>query len=333
MGNPRLSEAVAAGDVVLPPQGRIALYHPRAGLALDGLPLDRLHVIQPFRPDHDSFAAQGVETSIAPEGDYAAAVVFVPRARDHARALIADAAARVAGGPLIVDGQKTDGIDGLLRELRRHGSVGGVTSRAHGKLIVLEGGDFAGWADPGPRDVEGFATRLGVFSADGPDRGSVLLAEALPALRGQVADLGAGWGYLSRAILESGDVAQLHLVEADAIALSCARENVTDPRAAFHWVDATTWRPDAPLDAVVTNPPFHNSRAADPGLGRAFLASAAACLKPQGVLWLVANRHLPYERALSALFRDTAEVAGDGAFKVLRAARPVQAAGRGRTEG
>ena len=33
-----------------------------------------------------------------------------------------------------------------------------------------------------------------------PDRGSALLAAALPAkLGGKVVDLGAGWGYLSRA--------------------------------------------------------------------------------------------------------------------------------------
>ena len=48
----------------------------------------------------------------------------------------------------------------------------------------------------------GFTTVPGVFSADAPDRGSVLLAAALPAkLPARVADLGAGWGYLSRAIL------------------------------------------------------------------------------------------------------------------------------------
>ena len=44
----------------------------------------------------------------------------------------------------------------------------------------------------------------GIFSADHIDPGSALLAEHLPKnLRGRVADLGAGWGFLSRAALET----------------------------------------------------------------------------------------------------------------------------------
>jgi 16S rRNA (guanine1207-N2)-methyltransferase len=52
----------------------------------------------------------------------------------------------------------------------------------------------------------------------------------------------------------------------------------------------------------VTNPPFHVVRAADPGLGRAFVEAARGMLGPRGDLWLVANRHLPYEGALRAAF-------------------------------
>ena len=42
-----------------------------------------------------------------------------------------------------------------------------------------------------------------------------------------------------------------------------------------------------------------------------------------GVLWIVANRHLPYERVLLETFREVEEVGGDTAFKISRAARPV----------
>ncbi|KDB02737.1 hypothetical protein U879_15605, partial [Defluviimonas sp. 20V17] len=170
----------------------------------------------------------------------------------------------------------------------------------------------------------GFITLPGVFSADGPDKASVLLARSLPAkLPTRVADLGAGWGYLARAILARDGVEELHLIEAERTALDCARQNITDPRARFHWADATQPCPGAPFQAIVTNPPFHAGRAADPALGVAFIASAARMLTGSGQLWLVANRNLPYERSLATLFREVEEIAGDSAFKVLHATRPA----------
>jgi 16S rRNA (guanine1207-N2)-methyltransferase len=144
-------------------------------------------------------------------------------------------------------------------------------------------------------------------------------------MKGHVVDLGAGWGYLARAVLTREGVAAVDLVEAEALALDCARRNVTDPRARFHWADALTFRPDRPADAVVCNPPFHAARAADPALGAAFIRAAAAMLSPAGTLWLVANRHLPYAPVLSESFREVEEIGGDGAFRLTRAARPVRA--------
>ncbi len=118
----------------------------------------------------------------------------------------------------------------------------------------------------------------------------------------------------------------LDLVEAEAAALECARRNVTDPRAAFHWADATRFHPSAPVDAVVCNPPFHTGRSADPALGAAFIRNAAAMLQPHGHLWLVANRHLPYGPVLSDCFREVEDLGGDGSFRVIRAGRPQRAA-------
>ncbi len=165
-----------------------------------------------------------------------------------------------------------------------------------------------------------------MFSAEKVDHGSGLLAAALPErLPASITDLGAGWGWLAAKILARPGVEVLHLVEADCAALDCARRNVTDPRARFHWEDATRFRPEAPVDAVVMNPPFHVGRAADPALGAAFIAAAASMLAPAGRLWMVANRHLPYEAVLARHFREVAEIGGDSGFKLLMAARPVAA--------
>ncbi len=324
----RLSLAFADGDLSLPPHGAFAVFGPCSPADLAELPQDRVQVITSFKPDHDAFTAQGYRCLRQSDGPYAAVIVCLPRSKAQGRALVAEAAALVeSGGMILVDGQKTDGIESMLRELRGLGIASAVLSKAHGKLLWFAATPLpAAWQARGPQPVDGgFVTAEGVFSADGIDPASRLLGDSLPDKMGpRVADLGAGWGYLSARILERDTVKTVDLVEADHNALDCAAINVTDPRARLHWADATLWKPDAAVDAVVMNPPFHTGRASDPDLGRAFIAAAAAMLTAQGRLWMVANRHLPYEASLAQYFTDISELGGDNRFKILMAARPTR---------
>ena len=252
------------------------------------------------------------------EGPLAAACVILPRARKEAQALIAEAAAATSG-PLIVDGQKTDGIDPIVKALKKRGDLMGPISKAHGKLCWLETPpDLSDWAAQ-PSNIEGFKTLPGVFSADHIDPGSAALAKALPANLGKsIADLGAGWGWLSAQVISPER--EVHMVEADGAALECAIENV--PEAKAHWADVLTWHEPMGFDTVIMNPPFHHGRKGTPELGQAFIEKAAKILKPAGQLFMVANRHLPYEATLNAQFTKVTELAGDGRFKVFQAARP-----------
>lgn len=330
----RLSLALDAGGCVLPDTGRIAVLAPPAGLDLSVLPKERVVILQPLRPDYDAYATAGysclpgLAALPAPER-FAAAVVFVPRAKAEARLLVAQAAA-TTDGPVLVDGGKTDGIDSILKALRKLSDISTPISKAHGKIFWFQGGNnaLADWAPASHSRVDGFVTAPGVFSTDGIDPASALLVGALPQKLGSVvADLGAGWGYLSSQILMRDGVKDLHLVEANHVALDCARRNVTDPCAQFHWADARTWKAPTQVNTVVMNPPFHSGRSAEPELGQAFIASAANMLVASGHLWLVANRHLPYETILGQRFAAVTEVAGDNRFKVLHAQRPRRVKG------
>lgn len=326
MAEPRISLALEAPGAV-PPEGRILLLRPRATHDLSELPRARLHLVQGFRPDFEALTAQGYSVSPEPDGSYAAAFVFVPRARAEAEALLAEAAARVApGGPIWVDGAKTDGIDAILKALRARLPVDEPISKAHGKIFrfAAPGPDvLADWQARPFGPAPGFVSRPGLFSADGVDRGSALLGAALPArLPARVADLGAGWGWLAAQILGREGVEECHLIEAEHAALAAARENIADPRARFHWADARSFRPAAKFGAVVMNPPFHVGRAAEPGLGLAFIAAAQAMLAPSGTLYMVANRHLPYVAYLKTLFREVDELGDDPGFRLIRATRP-----------
>lgn len=324
MRSARLEMALANGVVRLPDSGQIAVYHPVLGDDLSALTKDQVRVQATFKPDHAAFAALGFAMGGA--GPDALALVCLPRAKPLAYALIHRAMAALApGGHLVVDGQKTDGIESVLKDMKKLGlPMGEVLSKAHGKLVVVAKSDLPpDWADRECAVADGFVTAPGVFSADGPDRGSLLLAQALPAkLPAHMVDFGAGWGFLSRAVLARDGVKSLDLIEADARALDCARKNIPDDRARFLWEDATTFKPPKNWSGAVMNPPFHVTREAEPLLGMAFIRAVHRGLTPDGQLWMVANRHLPYGPLLADLFHKVEDVGGDGAFRILRAEGP-----------
>lgn len=324
---------IAFDDGLRLPDGMISVFRPRAGEDFDPLPAARLSMVQGFFPDHAALAGAGYQVSATP-APAPAALICLPRSKAEGLGLIAEAV-RLGSRLVLVDGQKTDGVESVLKAVRERVSVDGTVSKSHGKLFWFtpDGADFTDWTleplsvtDP---VLGNFKTVPGVFSVAEVDAGSQLLAAHLPrTLPARMADLGAGWGYLSAACLVRDGVEQMHLVEAEAAALDLARANVSDPRAQFHWADATQFTLPEALDGVVMNPPFHTGRKPQPALGSAFIAAAARMLKGRGQLWMVANRHLPYEGVLADLFGQHEILAETGAFRVWHASAPRTRGGK-----
>jgi len=310
MKHSRLFTALDEGLVL---DGPLHIVRPPAGYDLAGL--QHVTVEATYFPDHQYWNAMGVTGDGT---ERAGTLVVLPRSKTLARTLINDAIGR--GGLIVVDGQKTDGIESIYKDIRKACSIDGVITKGHGRLFWFIASAAPDWsieiASP-----EGFKTVPGVFSENKIDAGSALLAEHLDDLSGVVADLGAGWGYLSRKILSHDGVTKLDMIEAEKTALDCATENAPDPRANAIWTDALTYD-GGPYDVVVSNPPFHTTRDGNPDLGRGFIATAARILKPRGSFYMVANRHLPYEAALDSAFARVEELAGSGGFKIFHASRP-----------
>lgn len=335
----RLALAFETGALALPDAGAVVVLRAEPSRLLAQVPAERLACVQTFRPTFDALDAAGVPVATEAEGPAAMAVVVLTRSRAESLGAIARALGLlVPGGTLVVTGGKSEGADAVAKQVAAVLPVAGTYVKAHGRVFWLTHPDalppeVAGWAaDAAPRpNAEGFVTAPGMFSPDHADPGSRHLAAVLPGrLAGRVADLGAGWGWLAHAALAAcPKITGIDLHEAEALALDAARINVTDPRASFHWSDVARLGPGvARYDAVITNPPFHHGRAAEPARGAAFIAAAARILKPDGRLLLVANRQLPYEAPLAAAFRHVERLAEDQAYKVFLAARPQQ---RGRT--
>ena len=192
--------------------------------------------------------------------------------------------------------------------------VGARPAEPHGLTEAL--------ADGAPRrlaELGGLWSQPGIFSWNRLDAGSALLLGALPPLAGRGADLGCGIGVLAHGVLASEKVKELTLVDIDRRAVAAARRNVVDPRARFVWSDVRARADLDGLDFVVMNPPFHAAGAEDRSLGQTFIRRAAEALRPGGQLWLTANRHLPYEAVMKALFKTVRPVGEANGYKVIEA--------------
>lgn len=265
----------------------------------------------------------------APAGSADAIMIYAPPGVLERRYTLALALrALKPGGRLDVMAPKDKGGSRLKKELEAFGLDVAESAKAHHRrCIALRPETVSGVEEAiaagGPRRVEGLDawSQPGVFAWDRIDPGTALLAQHLPPLKGAGADLGCGYGALATVVLRSPAVTSLRLVDLDRRAVEAARRNVEDPRATFDWADARTVGASGDLAFVVMNPPFHDGGAEDRRLGQAFIRKAAELLRKGGVLWLVANRHLPYEAELSAAFKRVRPVADAGGYKILEAVK------------
>jgi 16S rRNA (guanine1207-N2)-methyltransferase len=328
------------------PDGDTLFLRARDGAPLRESPLPRLVCQQTFKPDANALERAGARL-LTDDIDlltrtYPLVLVLPPRQRDEARALLARALDLVQpGGRIVASASNNEGARSIEADLAR--IAGPLTTLTKNKCRVFWSEPLQGPGDSSlvgqwreldaPRPVaEGrFVSRPGVFAWDRIDIASQLLAEHLPAdLAGRAADLGAGFGYLSFELLtRCAKIAALDVYEADARALDLARRNLANvaSRAAvrYCWHDVTAGLTGA-YDVIVCNPPFHTHARTDrPDIGRRFIAVAAESLHARGRLWLVANRHLPYERALGEGFAHIRIVTQQHGFKIIEA---VKAAAR-----
>ena len=285
---------------------------------------------QPFFPMAEAWQKAGFSLAGETGGSWPLVLLLPGKSKDEVLASFARAYDLLEeGGTLVVAMANTAGAARFEKELAEAaGKIASLQKNKCRAFHVVKDGTWnaallSEWRELGkPRTLgsTGFIVEAGVFSADHVDPGSALLAEHLPAnLKGSAADLGAGWGFLSRAVLEKNPkLKALHLFEADARALECARKNLAGVETPidYHWHDVVAGLPEK-YEAIVMNPPFHTGQFTDISLGRAFLRSAADAMRTGGRLFMVANRQLPYEAELDALGLVWRKPVEDSTYKLL----------------
>lgn len=178
--------------------------------------------------------------------------------------------------------------------------------------VVLQGEPFA------------LRTAGGMFSADRLDAGTAVLLGAVPppAARGDLLDLGCGWGPIAIAMARRSPAASVWAVDVNERALALAAGNA---RLAGVEINASSPEgiPETLRFATIwSNPPVRVGKAALHDLLEAWLPRLA----PGGSAWLVVAKHLGgdslqrwIEGALPDL--DVSRAATDRGFRVLHVHR------------
>ncbi len=291
--------------------------------------------VQYFKPYAAALERAGLKI-VVEGGPYDYALVLGTKSRMETEIFLARAVTSLKeGGMLIAAADNKEGA-GRLKKMLQSLGFDQIAEQSKNKSRVcwsvnksLNKDVLSAWlAQDNVREIAGgFFSRPGIYGWDKIDKGSALLADNLPSdLKGHGADFGCGYGYLSKAVLEtSPKIKSIEFMDADSRAVAMTSKNLEkfEAKKTALWCDLTL--PSAALDNkfdwIVMNPPFHEGKKSDSDIGVAFIKNAYASLRRKGVLYMVANNQLPYERVLSEIYFESAMIAQGGGFKVFRAVK------------
>lgn len=173
------------------------------------------------------------------------------------------------------------------------------------------------------------ATDSGVFSADRLDPGTRVLLEAAPAppARGDLLDLGCGYGPLALALAVRAPAASVWAVDVNQRALELCRRNAAANGLANVRCTATDDpRLPATFALIWSNPPVRIGKQALHGL----LSDWLGRLAPDGAAYLVVQRNLgsdSLQRWLTETGWAAARIGARAGYRVLQVRRAAEVAG------
>ena len=161
------------------------------------------------------------------------------------------------------------------------------------------------------------------FAGTKIDAGTRALLVGLPGAAPEARtalDLGCGTGVLATALAHARPELTVLASDQSAAAVASAAEtaaaNGVADRVRVVRDDAASTVPDASVDLVVCNPPFHLGAAVVTGAADRLFAAAGRVLRAGGELWCVYNNRLPHRAALRRLVGPTQVAAADRRFTV-----------------
>ena len=167
-----------------------------------------------------------------------------------------------------------------------------------------------------------------VFSRTGLDIGARFFMQHLPDnLEGEIVDLGCGNGVIGLTLLDKNPEAKVVFVDESPMAVASSRLNVETnmpdalDRCEFMINNALSGVEPFRFNAVLCNPPFHQQHALTDNIAWEMFHHARRCLKVNGELYIVANRHLDYFHKMKKIFGNCETIATNSKFVVLKSVK------------
>jgi 16S rRNA (guanine1207-N2)-methyltransferase len=288
--------------------------------------------------DHQGFLKAGINSHFSvefPQASFDQVIIFVPKSKELLNYILHVVASHLKlAQQVFLVGEKKGGIERAAKQLLPYGKAHKLDSARHCQLwqMKIEKTEqlkpleywlksYTVQLDQGKLEV---CALPGVFSQDHLDVGTAVLVPYLSQVKsGKIADFGCGAGIISAYLAKLNPNQQIFALDVDAFALRSTE--LTFQKNNLN-LDQLTLQPvtgfgDAPkeLDAIVSNPPFHQGIHTNYDASEELCQLAKVHLKNSGELWIVANRFLNYPLLIEQRFGQCMVKADQQGFKVLYA--------------
>ncbi|MEB3753675.1 class I SAM-dependent methyltransferase [Acinetobacter sp. MD2(2019)] len=286
---------------------------------------------------HQAQQQQGLNSHFdtnLPAGEFDQVVVYIPKSKELLNYLLYQIASHLPQGTLVLlVGEKKGGIEGAAKQTLKYGKAMKLDSARHCQLWCyrLEAAmpikPLESWLKSYSLKNQGLELEIfalpGVFSQERLDVGTAVLLPYLSQVKsGKLADFGCGAGIISCALAKAHPNNIVYALDVDAFALQSTKiSSQRNGLAEQIQTLAVTGIYDAPtaLDALISNPPFHQGIHTDYQVSENLCRSSKKHLAAAGELWIVANRFLNYPTLIEQHFGHCTVKADQQGFKVLHA--------------
>jgi len=277
----------------------------------------------------------GFNVSTVIRGKFDTIILETTKNTEHNLALFALAESTlIHHGSLILNGENSLGVQSFLKRINYYWNYSDLLIKRRGRIAIFIKKNSLSmqikhWHHLSKIKLnkDGYYTSPDMFSPKKVDNGSRKLTIAFKnKLHGRVADLGAGWGYLSKEALKKNcNIRKITLFEQNFSAIKAAKLNLLDDRATFKWMDIKSLKNlKTKFDHVICNPPFHIGQKKSIELLKLFIDCSSHVIGKTGCVWMVFITEINIDNYIFNAFKNSKIVSKDKNYKVYEMSKTIK---------
>ncbi|EPG34613.1 methyltransferase [Acinetobacter colistiniresistens] len=288
--------------------------------------------------DHLGFLKADINSHFSvefPQAKFDQVVIFVPKSKELLNYILHVVVSHLKRDQQVfLVGEKKGGVERAAKQLQPYGKTLKLDSARHCQFwqMKIEKTEqlkpLENWLKSYTVQIDQDQLEIcalpGVFSQNHLDVGTAVLVPYLSQVKsGKIADFGCGAGIISAYLAKLNPNQQIFALDVDAFALRSTELTFQKNNLSLNQLtlQPVTGFGDAPkeLDAIVSNPPFHQGIHTNYDASEELCQLARVHLKSSGELWIVANRFLNYPPLIEQSFGQCMVKADQQGFRVLYA--------------